>query len=681
MVEEIKLKEKVTGDKNVNCDLCVRNDQAIALCSDCSVFLCNHCHESHKYSREYQGHRMMQLNELKIENKDVINLKLKPKIPICQKHELELNFYCDTCERLVCHYCITKHHFNHKHTTAKDAANKCKLKLDKTMEPVEKLLNKLSEGQQNITMTREWIEKQTVEAGKQINRHYKLLQRRLQQQRVELLKELYNVSAQKQNVLWSQLSKMENIQARVESVKELCITVMCGSDQEALFMEKQIIQNATRLTDTYKRLRVQPIEQAAMQFVPVEKYHKWFPQFGNVFYGDASAINSEVKDFPSIAYINGFVEFEIQTKDAENRDCYCYEGNSSKVVVEAEYSTGDVPPVTVFDKEDGSYSAYFDLKKFGEVKVSVVIQGKHIKGSPSHVVVHRNYKELDDMFSNVIDDGGTMGHPWGIAFDQSGMWAVADHSNNCVCIFDVQDQLVRKFGSKGKGKGQLNSPTALAFDASGHLYVVDRGNQRVQKFNVDGKCLQEIGCHSLMRLFGGFKSDCDKLSDPVGITIHNDKVFVTDQGKLQVFIFKCCNGQYCSVIGKGFYKVQLKEPYDVAVNINNQVLVADHGHGCIFVFTLDGGYINTIGTEILGKGRLKFPSSIITDECGLIFVTLENGVIIFDQYGYYVHSFGSKGSEYGQFLYPSGVALSPNGKVYVSDRDNKKIQIFSYLRQ
>ena len=50
---------------------------------------------------------------------------------------------------------------------------------------------------------------------------------------------------------------------------------------------------------------------------------------------------------------------------------------------------------------------------------------------------------------------------------------------------------------------------------------------------------------------------------------------------------------------------------------------------------------------------------------------------IFDQDGNCIHCFGSKGSANGQFSSPYGVAVSPKGRIYVSDRGNKKIQIFS----
>ena len=53
-----------------------------------------------------------------------------------------------------------------------------------------------------------------------------------------------------------------------------------------------------------------------------------------------------------------------------------------------------------------------------------------------------------------------------------------------------------------------------------------------------------------------------------------------------------------------------------------------------------------------------------------------NHVSVFDKDGVIIHCFRSKGSAEGLFSSPCGIALSPNGSIYVSDFNNKRIQIF-----
>ena len=266
---------------------------------------------------------------------------------------------------------------------------------------------------------------------------------------------------------------MEYTQAQLESMKELNDAVKNGSDQEVLFMKKQITEDIKKVIDCYKNLKTEPVELATIQFIPAEKHQNLIPQFANVFYGDASPLSSAVVNILSVAYVNKDVKFTLTTKNAQGH--LCSNGGSKVIAWVHLNSTGGITPVAIKDNKDGSYSGTFVAKETGEVKLSVIISGKHIKGSPYIIIVHRNYHSLK-VPSKVVNDGGRMGEPWGIAFGKDGMWAVSDHSNRCVYIFNSQDQLVRKFGSKGNGNGEFNRPAGLAFDDDSNLYVVCRDN-------------------------------------------------------------------------------------------------------------------------------------------------------------------------------------------------------------
>ena len=661
IVDEVALKEKVTGEEDVRCDLCVREDPAVVLCFDCGVFLCNHCHESHKYSREYQGHSMSQLKELRKEKKD-INVRPKAKPLLCQEHDMELNFYCGTCEQLVCHYCTTTDHNGHEHNTVKKMANKNRAELDDIIKPVEEMIGELSKAHQKVTTTREKVEIQATEVDQQIDDYYDQLQRRLQQQREELKKELHEVSSQKKKALSLQLEQMEHTQGQLESMKELNNAIKSGSDQEALFMKKQVTEDVKRMTDGYKQLKTEPVELATMQFIPVEVHQKSFPQFTNIFYGDADPLTSMAENIPSLAYVNNNVNFTIVTKNTQGDRC---SKGGSKVISQVQSSsTGDVIPVAVKDYQDGTYSASVVPKQAGEVKLSVIINGRHIQGSPYSVSVCRNYFALN-VPSKTVNDDGRLGQPFGIAFGKDGMWAVAGFSNHCVYIFDSQDQVVKSFGAPGNGNRQFNHPTGVAFDDDNHLYVVDNNNHRVQKFTIRGEYVLK---------FGSYGSNNGQVQHPVGITVHNKRVYVADQNNHRISVFQC-DGNFIQTIGQSG---ELKNPFGVAVT-NNQLLVANYFGHCITTFTLDGNYISKFGKHGTGRGDLSHPTSLTIDMYGSIIVTERdnNRVSVFNKDGVFIHCFGSEGSAEGQFSGCDGIALSPNGSIYISDLGNKRIQIFS----
>ena len=337
----------------------------------------------------------------------------------------------------------------------------------------------------------------------------------------------------------------------------------------------------------------------------------------------------------------------------------------SLITVQAQPRPGDVITVPVKDNQDGSYTVSFLANQIGEVKFSITINGEHVKGSPCSVQVVPQYSALGKP-NKIVDGGGRMSEPWGIAFSKDGVWAVTDYTNHCVYIFDSKDQPVRKFGSYGTGNGQFKLPVDLAFDANNHLYVVELGNDRVQKFTINGDYLLQ---------FGKKGEGNGELDSPSGITVYNDRVFVADQFNHRISVFKC-DGQFIHNIWSG----QLNCPQHVAVNDNNQLLIIVSNHDYISIFTLDGKYVGKFDKPGSGKGRLSGPSSVTVDLYGFIFVTESsnnNRVSIFDKDGVFIHCFGSHGSGAGQFSDPRGIACSPNGSVYVCDRVNRRIQIFS----
>ena len=654
LMDEVTLKRKVDGEEKATCDMCVEEGSAIVLCPECVMFLCDHCNEYHKRVKDYRNHSVIPLIELQ-SKKEPFNLRPKAKPMLCKDHDLDLNFFCETCDQLVCHYCTTNEHNGHVHNSVKKMANKHRKEMEKIMEPVEKMIDDLSALRQKVTATGEEIGAQTTEVDQQIDLYYEELHRQLQQQREELKRKLQEMSMQKKKTISLLLEQLEYTQAQLESVKELNDAVTNGSDKEALFAKKQVSNDVKRLTECYKKLDTAPVELATIEFFPVAQYKVSFPQFGKIYDDHVAPDHCEVTDIPLQPLVGNKVGCKVITKDHNN--AHCTKGGSD-VIAQVQSSRGEVIPVEVKDNNDGSYSASFVTKHVGEVKLSVTIEGQHIKGSPYSIMVCRDYKSVDKPIK-VVNDGGNMGYPWAIAFGRDGVWAVTDCNHHCVYIFDGQDQLVRKFGSSGSGNGQFSNPYGLAFDADNHLYVSEYSNNRVQKLSITGGHLLHIGYQGSVN---------GQLNSPIGITVHNERLYIAECSNSRISVFQL-NGQFCSIIGSG----QLRDPYDVTVSGNGHLLVADYNNNCITSFTLDGTCVGRFD-----KGQLSCPLGLTTDLNGFVLVT-ENGnsrVSVFDKDGACVCNFGSEGSANGRFSAPRGIAVSLNGNIYIAEYSNSRVQIF-----
>ena len=161
----------------------------------------------------------------------------------------------------------------------------------------------------------------------------------------------------------------------------------------------------------------------------------------------------------------------------------------------------------------------------------------------------------------IINDDGKlkMSGPWAIAFGRDGVWAVTDCYEGCVCMFDGQDELVKKFGSYGRDSGQFANPHGIAFDANNDLYVCLNLIVIEFKYNINGEYLLQ---------FDHKGTGDGQLLYPCGITVHNERLYVAECNRISVFQL---NGQFYCIIGSG----QLERAWDVTVSSNGNLLVAN----------------------------------------------------------------------------------------------------------
>ena len=586
LVDEFILKRKVEGEEEVKCDECQGEDPVVAFCPDCTLFLCHVCNEYHKRSNKFRGHAIVPLTELR--SKKDVSIQPKAKALVCSEHEYELKHYCESCDELVCLYCTMKDHNGHIHDTVKNMGGKHREELKKITAPVEEMIKSLSDTNGNIERMRKKIRQQGDEVNVKIGQHYDRVVQKLMEQKEELKQQVCDTVLQKEKAITKQLEEVKRAQAEVLSVKELNDALEKSSDQEVLSVKK-LIDRMQQITDKCKKVNIPPVQQATIEFVPTKEV---LPQFGLLCStAKPDPHNCEIVGVAKYC-IKGKTEFTITTRDANEDRCT----GGSQVSVQL---GGVNDAIRVRDNSDGNYMASFVSLQVGEIKLSAFVNGQQIKGSPYSVMV-RDYTSVKP--SKILNNDGNMGQPWGIAFAKNGTWAVTDSTNNCVYVFDGEDRLVRKFGECGFGNGQFNVPEGITFDSDNHLYVVDCGNHRVQKFTTDGK-------YSLR--FGGEGSDDGQLKYPEGLASCDHKVYVADSNNKRISVFQT-HGKFHHTIGSG----QLGKPYDVTVNGNNQLLVADYDNHCIHIFTLDGDHVGRLGTYGAGRGQLDHPYCVAVDLYG-----------------------------------------------------------------
>ncbi len=285
---------------------------------------------------------------------------------------------------------------------------------------------------------------------------------------------------------------------------------------------------------------------------------------------------------------------------------------------------------------------------------------------------------------------GQFQDPRGAAVDGEGADGyvyVADSGNNRIQKFDANGQFITQWGSEGDGPGQFKEPWGIAVDAKGHVYVADTWNHRLQKFDAEGNFLRQWGG---FRDTGGAASGDEGLFwGPRGIAVDGaGNVYVTDTGNKRVQVFDA-DGQFLAQWGGfGVEDGQMDEPVGIAVDQEGYIYVADTwnqrvqkfgapptsgGEGARFVtqWPISGWY----GQSVVNK-----PYLAVAD--GRVYVTDPEGyrVLVFDDSGEFVATFGEYGFDSKSFALPTGVAVDGQGNIYVTDSANHRVMKFGPLK-
>ncbi|MDQ1470423.1 MAG: hypothetical protein QOJ99_1903 [Bryobacterales bacterium] len=171
-------------------------------------------------------------------------------------------------------------------------------------------------------------------------------------------------------------------------------------------------------------------------------------------------------------------------------------------------------------------------------------------------------------------------------------------------------------------------------------------------------------------------------------TDSENNVYVFQRGKkADPLIVFDHNGKYLRSWGRGIFG----NPHGLRIDKDDNVWITDNGDHQVMKFTKTGTLLMTLGVK--GKAgtddkTFNKPTDIAFARNGDFYVSDGYGnsrVVKFSRDGKYLLTWGKPGRGPGEFQLPHSVAVDSKDLVYVSDRENNRIQIFDsngkFLRQ
>jgi len=273
-------------------------------------------------------------------------------------------------------------------------------------------------------------------------------------------------------------------------------------------------------------------------------------------------------------------------------------------------------------------------------------------------------KYLQSVYSD--DKGGGFKEPEGIASDKKSVLVVADTGNDRLLQYTFEEKLLK--GGKEIKIPQLSSPIRIQINSKGEIFALDGMKRRIVRINPDGSFKDYV--------------------DPEGMP--SPSIFVPRSFKIDgndnIYVLDVFTGRVLVLSPEGKYQKQIPFPKeygffsDLSVDSRGNLLLIDCVKAMVFSAPKDANSFSPLTKSL--REHLDFPISLTTDSRGTIYIVDEDGsgIVMLGQDGSFLGRQLSKGWNEGLLYFPSQISLNEKGEVFIADRGNSRVQIFTLIK-
>jgi len=248
-----------------------------------------------------------------------------------------------------------------------------------------------------------------------------------------------------------------------------------------------------------------------------------------------------------------------------------------------------------------------------------------------------------------------------------------------------QAKFLSSFGKQGLGRGEYYFPIGLAMwhlnkkEGKEFIVVADNGNSRVVICDKKG---------TFVRIIGEGKGDKVGLfNNPCFVIVENHEIFISDRDNHRIQVYNPYDGKFIKTIGrgKGKGKGELTYPKGLAI-VGNRLFISEGidwntgvGNNRISIFNHETGeYITSFGSKGAGPSQFNNPIGITSDNNGKLYIvdSWNHRIQVHNEEGVYLSQIGGKmGSGAGELKCPVSIIIR-DSELFISELNNHRISIW-----
>ncbi|KAI4495940.1 hypothetical protein M0802_008155 [Mischocyttarus mexicanus] len=678
---------RCTGCKSTESD-------AVARCFDCANFLCPNCVMAHQFMHCFEGHRVLNLGDSKIDtvnNSSTGNANTNMELSksnllmngcinnegkdfYCPRHKQEiLKYYCRSCTTLICKECTVTEHLSplHDFTHVSDVGQQ---QIEAVTRAVQDVRVKVSEIRAALKTAEHGAAKLQVQyhkAQNEINETFQFYKSMLEERKQELLKELESVFSTKQ-ISISVLTQKTN--DSIEKILQTCEFGERLSKYTAttdLLMVKKILDSKLQAFMNY----TPDISNQITDLEFVSNYQAIQVGVRNTFgyvRSNSESNAGPIGKQPPIARPTALSSNGINGSNNSNGGPGSA-GSLGGLLLDRPYSNGLVSSSAVTSSTSPSP---FDSNSSSSSVITKRFSSANSLGPFSSTISDLNINGMNTNSYEKWSNGGNDAYPVVTSNDHFPMPTSVNVTPNTApgdsvlditsklmsaTIFPLKSQIKRqkmiyhcKFGEFGVMEGQFTEPSGVAVNAQNDIIVADTNNHRIQIFDKEGRFKFQFG-------------ECGKRDgqllypNRVAVVRTSGDIIVTERSPTHQIQIYNQYGQFVRKFGANI----LQHPRGVTVDSKGRIVVVECKVMRVIIFDQAGNVLQKFGCS----KHLEFPNGVVVNDKQEIFISDNRAhcVKVFNYEGAYLRQIGGEGIT----NYPIGVGINAADGQLVSALESK----------